>query len=155
MGTTKLPRVHQLRIAILFALFEALMPVIGIFVGSLLAASIGHYAKFIGAIVLLCTGVYTFFKTADGDVEDAGATPSASKTWLLAVVLSLDNLSVGFGLGMFHVSLALAAVVFGGISLLLTFLGLEVGRMLGHRLSISTDRLTGIILAIVAVFMVV
>jgi putative Mn2+ efflux pump MntP len=49
----------------------------------------------------------------------APATPADQPTgWLLVsgAALSIDNLAVGFALGAFHVSLALAAIVIGVIS---------------------------------------
>ena len=59
----------------------------------------------------------------------APATPAGQPTgWLLVsgAALSIDNLAVGFALGAFHVSLALAAIVIGVISISMSLIGLEL-----------------------------
>ncbi|MCL6444911.1 MAG: manganese efflux pump MntP family protein, partial [Alicyclobacillus sp.] len=115
-------RWRQLRIAILFALFEALMPILGLLIGEQLAGLIGDKAKYVGIVVLAAAGLYSFFKR-DNVEEPEVKRGFDMRTILLAVALSLDNLSVGFGLGMFHVPLGLAAIVFGAVSLCMTLIG--------------------------------
>lgn len=151
LGTMQMPRRHQLRTAILFAVFEALMPVIGLLIGESVAGNIGNKARFVGVAVLIVVGLYGLFKQADKNEE--GHLPSQNfgmSTLVLAIALSLDNLSVGFGLGMFHVPVVLAASVFGVVSLLMTLTGLEVGRFLGSRVKLSADKLSGGVLLLVA-----
>ena len=45
--------------------------------------------------------------------------------------LSIDNLAVGFALGTFHVSLALAVIVIGAMSVAMSLIGLEPGSRIG------------------------
>jgi len=151
LGTMQMPRRHQLRTAILFAVFEAVMPVIGLLLGESVAGSIGGKARFVGAAVLVAVGLYGLFKQADKKEESTGPVHGfGMNTIVLAIALSLDNLTVGFGLGMFHVPIALAATIFGSVSLVMTLLGLEVGRFLGSRVHLSADKLSGAVLLLVA-----
>ncbi|MFD1674249.1 manganese efflux pump MntP family protein [Alicyclobacillus fodiniaquatilis] len=151
LGTSQLPRRTQFRTAIIFAIFEALMPVIGMAVGESLAGAVGNKARLIGIAVLVVMGVYSLFKR-DGDVDESDKVAKAhgARIVFLAIALSLDNLTVGFGAGMFHAPLGLAALVFGLVSLGMTILGLELGRAMGKSLTISADKLTGVVLLIVA-----
>jgi manganese efflux pump family protein len=48
-----------------------------------------------------------------------------------AVALSIDNLTVGFALGTYHVGLAVAAAVIGGVSVAMSLAGLELGARIG------------------------
>lgn len=128
------------------------MPVIGIIIGESVVGGIGQKARFVGIGVLVVMGVYSLLKRS-GDGEDEAERIAKSKGFnilFLAVALSLDNLTVGFGVGMFNAPLAVAAVVFGVVSLVMTLLGLEIGRMLGKRVSVSPDKLSGVVLLIVA-----
>jgi len=150
LGTSNMPRVQQLKTALVFAVFEALMPIIGIVIGESLAGEIGNKAKWVGVFVLAGTGVYALFKKDDEENNEGSERKGTLNTMLLAVALSLDNLSVGFGLGMLEVPLAIAACIFGAVSLVMTLIGLEVGRLLGARVNVSADKLSGVVLLLVA-----
>lgn len=151
LGTSQLPRSQQFKTAIIFAVFEALMPVIGMAIGESVAGSIGDKARYVGIGVLVVMGIYSLLKKdGDEDEADKAAKAKGASILFLAVALSLDNLTVGFGVGMFDAPIAIAAIIFGIISLLLTLLGLEIGRFLGKRMSVSADKLSGVVLLIVA-----
>ena len=60
--------------------------------------------------------------------------------------LSIDNLAVGFALGTFHVSLALAAIVIGAISVSMSLAGLELGNRIGTRTGGRGELLGGLVL---------
>lgn len=184
-----MPRWQQLRTALMFAVFEATMPILGVIAGEAAAALVGAKARVAGTVVLALVGLYSLLKRDDpGAAEQAGSQPGEDplpldlprrdgastlsqgsvqgplrnrqtrrnrmNTVILAVALSLDNLTVGFGLGMFHVPLALAALVFGIVSLVMTMLGLEIGRYLGAKVTLSADKLSGVVLLLTAGVMI-
>ncbi|MCF8564960.1 manganese efflux pump MntP family protein [Alicyclobacillus tolerans] len=148
LGAANMRRWHQLRTALVFGIFEAIMPVAGMWVGQDLAGFIGDKARYIGVLVLVLAGLYSLFKAAKQDEGEHRA--QGFQTVFLAVALSLDNLTVGFGLGMLKLPLGLAALVFGTVSLVMTFVGLEIGRFLGRKVSLSADKLSGIVLLVAA-----
>ncbi|WP_249226538.1 manganese efflux pump MntP [Alicyclobacillus mengziensis] len=157
LGTSGIKRSRQLQIALLFAVFEAIMPLFGILLGNEVARLIGNHARYIGVGLLGVVGIYFFLKAADTESEEvaqAGGLPGF-KVIVLAIALSLDNLTVGFGLGMLNVPLTVAAIAFGCISLAMTYIGLEIGRFLGARISVSADKLSGIVLIAVAGMMLI
>lgn len=149
LGTEDMGRWAQLRIATLFAIFEAFMPVMGLLLGKVLANAIGSRAHFIGIVILALTGIYSLIKR---DGQGSGSN-TRTKTLFYAVILSLDNMAVGFSLGLFSVPVVTAAVVFGTVSLLLTFAGLEVGRLMRRRMKLSPDKFTGAVLLATACVM--
>ncbi|WP_082015051.1 manganese efflux pump MntP family protein [Streptacidiphilus jiangxiensis] len=65
------------------------------------------------------------------------------------IALSIDNLAVGFALGAYHLSLALAAVVIGLVSVALSLLGLELGNRLGTKTGERGELLGGLVLVAV------
>lgn len=149
LGALKMPRAQQMKTALTFAFFEALMPLLGVVIGEDVAGLVGGHAKYIGVVILAALGIYSLFKAdskSDGGDEEANRKKGLVSTILLAVALSLDNLTVGFGLGFLKIPLALSALVFGFISLIMTLIGLEIGRYLGNRFTFSTDRISGIVL---------
>jgi putative Mn2+ efflux pump MntP len=65
-----------------------------------------------------------------------------------ALLLSLDNLAVGFALGAFGAPLLAAALVFGAVSVSLALFGFEVGRRAALVVH-DTESFAGVLLIIV------
>ena len=133
----------KVRIAVVFGLFEAGMPVLGLVLGRGLADSIGQAARWVGGGVLIAFGIVGLVNAwraehghgaAGGGAGNAGgqAGPQRIGRMLLTgLVLSADNLAAGFALGAYHTGIALAAVVFGVVSVAMSLAGLELGARIG------------------------
>ncbi len=134
----------RVRVAVIFGLFEAGMPLLGLALGDGLATSLGQAARVLGGVALIVIGVVSLILARRGAVHaahaDAGADPASAgprRSWGLGRVvvsglaLSADNLAAGFALGAFHTSLPVAAAVFGGVSVAMSLAGLELGAKIG------------------------
>ncbi|ACV59231.1 manganese efflux pump MntP [Alicyclobacillus acidocaldarius] len=155
LGASGLTRRAQWRVALIFAVFEAWMPVLGIWIGREVASVLGQSAHIVGIAILALLGLYSLFKRHEEEDEmEAVQRARGLQIVLLAIALSIDNLTVGFSLGMMRAPLAFAGVVFGTVSFLLTIAGLEAGRFLASRLEhLPAERLTGLVLLAVAGWM--
>ena len=105
----------RLRVGVVFGVFETAMPIIGLLAGRSLAGTLGHGARWIGAALLIATGAYTAIQAIRTNIRpgDTQASPAEQQTWRLiitGIALSIDNLAVGFALGTYHVSFAIAAI---------------------------------------------
>ena len=138
----------RLRVGLVFGLFEAGMPLLGLVLGDSLAQDLGHAARWIGAGLLAACGGYAVLQAARGrDAPPAAADgPGLGRLLATGLALSIDNLAVGFALGAYHVSLPLAAAVFGVVSIVLSLAGLEVGARIGARAGRHGELLGGLIL---------
>lgn len=150
----------RVRIAVVFGVFEAGMPVLGVVLGQGLASSLGHVARWLGGAALIVIGVTGLVlarrgpRPAGGPAGDGAPAPPAPgppapgrptpgppapgrASWRLGRVvasglaLSADNLAAGFALGAYHTGLAVAATVFGVVSVVMSLAGLELGAALG------------------------
>jgi manganese efflux pump family protein len=150
MGVSGVRGSTRARIAVVFGLFEAGMPVLGLVLGRGAAEGIGQAARWLGGAVLIAIGVISLILArrsrasrtapAPGHPSGTGHTPGAGpegRPWRTGRVvasglaLSADNLAVGFALGVYHVGLAEAAVVFGAVSVAMSLVGLELGAKIG------------------------
>jgi manganese efflux pump family protein len=151
------------RVAVVFGVFEAGMPVAGLLLGRRLAHLLGAAAHWTGGALLIAAGAYALAQAVAarrgrrrapagrGTRDGAGASPVAlcCAGWrlvLAGLALSLDNLTVGFALGTYHVNLAVAAAVIGTVSVALSVTGLAVGSRLGRAAGRRGELLAGIIL---------
>lgn len=139
------------RVGVVFGLFETGMPIVGLLLGRGLAGSLGGATHWIGAGLLIATGSYSLIQSlrsrGQGDDDHrAVATQRIGRLLVTAAALSIDNLAVGFALGTYHVSLAVAAVIIGAVSVGLSLLGLELGHRLGARTGKNGEILGGAVL---------
>lgn len=139
------------RVGVVFGLFEAGMPVAGLLLGRGLAGALGGATRWIGAGLLIATGLYSLVQSLRSRGQDAEehqdvAGQRTGRLLVTAAALSIDNLAVGFALGAYHVSLAVAAVIIGAVSVGLSLLGLELGRRLGARTGKNGEILGGAVL---------
>jgi putative Mn2+ efflux pump MntP len=79
------------------------------------------------------------------------ASPSPHLGRLLAsgLVLSMDNLVVGFALGTYGVGVAAGAILIGSISVAMSLVGLELGGLLGRWAGRRSEQMSGVILILV------
>jgi putative Mn2+ efflux pump MntP len=138
----------RLRVGIVFGLFEAGMPLLGLLLGHGLAGTLVHAARWIGATLLIATGLYALIQAFrhHGDDTTGAAAQGLGKLLVSGLALSIDNLAVGFALGTYHVTLLTAAIVIGAVSVIMALTGLELGRLLGAKIGERGEALGGIVL---------
>jgi putative Mn2+ efflux pump MntP len=141
----------RLRVGIAFGLFEALMPVLGLLIGQSIAGSLGAKGRYVGAVLLVLTGAWTIY---DGRKPKEAGSPGSMNTRklaLTALALSLDNLVVGFALGVYKINIVLAAAVIGVVSVGMSLIGLELGSRLGARVEEWSEEIGGAVLVLVGI----
>ena len=150
----------RIRVAVVFGVFEAGMPIVGLVVGAGLASGIGHAARWIGAAVLIVIGIVTVIQAWRQPAEAARAagspgqrpqTGSLGRLIISAFALSLDNLAAGFALGTMHVDVAEGALVIGVVSVGMSLAGLELGNRIGAAAGRRGEQIGGAILVAVGV----
>jgi manganese efflux pump family protein len=144
----------RLKVGLVFGLFETGMPILGLLLGRSLASALGHAAHWIGAGLLIATGLYTLVQALRSRQVQDPAVPSAQRTGRLLVAgaaLSIDNLAVGFALGTFPVSLGVAAIIIGAVSVSLSLIGLELGNRIGSRTGEWGELIGGLVLIAVGI----
>lgn len=151
LGVLPLKRRHRLEIVAIFLAMEIVMPVIGITVGSRVATGVGQRAQAAAGVVLILVGLYTLWETRR-ETRDLTIPVRRRTVVLLAVALSLDNLVVGFGLGLLGAPVLIAAAFMGGASLVLTVIGLELGRMVGKHAGERSELFSGLVLIAAGIF---
>jgi len=148
LGALRLRWRHAAQVALAFGFWDAVAPLAGILVGQYLGQRIGSTAQYVGAIALATYGLYLLVQ--------AWRTPAPEEfdsRWALfglPLPLSLDNVVAGTSLGLVGFSPWLAPPVFGAITALMSFAGLQLGRAAAHFIRIRSDLLTGAALVVMA-----
>jgi len=156
VGLASPPVRQRLRIGLVFAAFEGGMPMIGVAGGAGIGTALGAAAGWLAIAILLGFGLYTLLGRSGGEEATIRRLPSAHGTALLLLGLSvsLDELAIGFTLGLLHAAVLLVLVLIA----LQAFAAAEVGMALGARLSErvreGAERLAGLALVALALLIV-
>lgn len=151
IGLAGVDRDVRLRIAVVFGLFEAGMPILGLLVGHGLSGSLGSRAHLIGGGLLILVGLQMGITAWREDEEAPPALAGAplGRLMVLGAGLSIDNLVIGFALGAHDAPLTLSVIVIGVVSVGLSLLGLELGSRLGGEVGQRSELLgAGVLIAV-------
>ena len=139
----------RVRVGVVFGIFEAGMPILGLALGHGLASALGHAARWVGAGLLIATGAYGLIQALRAGAAGASGPPGEQqqlgRLLVTGIALSIDNLAVGFALGTYHVSLLAAAAVIGTVSVVMSLAGLELGARIGMRAGQRGELLGGLV----------
>jgi len=141
----------RLRVGVVFGLFEAAMPILGLVIGRSTSQQLGSAGHGVGAGLLVAVGAYTIATGLRSGRDKPPSTNRSRRLLLTGLALSIDNLVVGFALGAFHVEFVLAAAVIAVISVGMSLVGLEIGGRLGSKLEHRSELIGGAVLIAVGV----
>jgi manganese efflux pump family protein len=141
----------RLRVGLVFGAFEAGMPVVGLALGAQVAGAIGSAGRWLAAAMLVGVGIYGLVGQAGGRETHGLTTADGWRLLLGGLVLSIDNLIVGFALGSTHTSILAGALVIGAVSVGLSLIGLELGARVGARAGDRGEQLAGLMLISIGV----
>jgi putative Mn2+ efflux pump MntP len=146
----------RLRVSLVFVVFEAGMPLVGVVVGAPLARAVGGVAGYLAIAVLIALGVWMLLSRGD-DEERAARLLSARGLTLLALGLSisLDELAIGFSLGLTRLPIAAVVVAIGVQALVASQLGMALGSRLAERFREGLERIAGVALILLGLGLLV
>lgn len=135
---------ERLRISLIFVIFEAGMPLIGLGLGSSLARGVGTIAGYLAAAAVIGIGTW-MLASGDDDAEEQKAVRVAATGGLamiaLGISISLDELAIGFSIGLLRLPLLAALVAIGVQALIAAQLGLSLGSKISARLRERAEQL--------------
>ncbi len=135
---------HSLEAGLYFGGFQALMPVIGYFMGDQFYDVIKGYDSWIAFILLGVLGI-NMLKGAWSKDEDADESEGESML-LLAIATSIDALAVGVSLALLQMNIFTAAVFIGATTFWFSTLGIRIGASFGGKYKSKAEILGGVIL---------
>jgi putative Mn2+ efflux pump MntP len=194
IGVTGVNARIRLQVGLVYGVFEAGMPIVGLLIGQRFATDMDKAVRWPGAILLMIVGAQGLVRSiresrrntaaakrrsgaanpgaadvgsanpgaADPGTAHPGGGPGPGVSGVLAnssphlgrllasgLVLSMDNLVVGFALGTYGVSVAAGAILIGSISVGMSLVGLELGGLLGRWAGRRSEQMSGLILILV------
>lgn len=137
-----------------FGGFQALMPLIGFFLGTLFADAIVAFDHWVAFGLLAIIGINMLKEAFDKDECEACGCDDLSfrKMFVMAIATSIDALAVGISLAMAgNVNIVMAVVLIGVITFAMCAVGVKIGNVFGSRFEKKAQIAGGCILIILGI----
>jgi len=139
-----------------FGGFQALMPLIGFFLGTLFAKAIEAFDHWVAFGLLSIIGINmlkeAFEKEKENSCEVEGNDLAFKTMFVMAVATSIDALAVGISLAMAgNVNIVTAVLLIGVITFAMSAIGVQIGNVFGSRFEKKAQAAGGVILILLGV----
>lgn len=144
------PRFREaFRTGIIFGVIETITPLIGWGMGLAASSYIMAWDHWIAFTLLFVLGTRMIIGSLKKNTAEAPQAAQHHSFWLLviaAIGTSLDAMAIGVGLAFLEVNILHTALAIGLATMLMTTIGMLIGRFLGPLLGKRAEMLGGIIL---------
>ena len=138
---------HAFRLALFFGGFQAVMPIIGFLAGLTVKQYIADYDHWIAFGLLTAVGGKMIYESSKIKPARQNSEPMNLLVLLaLSVATSIDALAVGITLSLLRISIAMAAIIIGLVTFVLSYIGVFIGKNVGHFFENKIEALGGLIL---------
>lgn len=140
-----------LLVGFMFGIFQAVMPLIGYYVGSglrKLIFAIDHYIVFIFLVVI---GVNMIYESICGREEYSDSDINVKSLIVPAIATSIDAFSVGIMFAFTKINLLLSVLTIGLVAFVLSTVGVYIGSSFGKRFERKAKLFGGLILIILGI----
>ena len=145
----------QMTCGLWFGGFQALMPLIGFFLGAMFADAIKSFDHWIAFGLLALIGANMLKEALEKECdccEEHNADMSVKTMFVMAVATSIDALAVGISLAMAgDVNIWAAIALIGVTTCVLSALGVKIGNIFGSRYEKKAEFAGGVILILLGV----
>ena len=132
-----------------FGFFQALMPVVGYFLGAQFQEYIEAYDHWIAFGLLVLIGANMIREALLGKDEETSASMDFKTMLLLAIATSIDALAVGVSLACVQMRLWSSVLIIGATTFLFSVVGVKIGNVFGSKFEKSAQVVGGIILILI------
>ncbi len=144
---------HAFKVALLFGLFQAIMPAFGYLLGISVDEYIENVDHWVALGLLSFIGI-RMMRESTRITDDCAPPPGISNTrtlLVLALATSVDALAAGVSLAIQHAAIFTCAVTIGGITAAMCFIGVMIGHRVGCMFQRRAEFLGGIMLILIGV----
>ena len=131
-----------------FGFFQALMPLIGFYAGTLFADLITNLDHWVAFILLGFIGVKMIRDSLSGEKTSGADYSGFVRMLALALATSIDALAVGITFAFFKINIFTAITITGLTTFGISLGGMIIGRRFGAKLSSGAEFTGGLILLI-------
>ena len=138
-------------VGLYFGIFQAIMPIIGFFLGTTFESLVTKIDHWIAFVLLVFIGANMLKEAFSSECEGCNDSVNFKTMIILAIATSIDALAIGITFGFLNVNLPLAIAVIGSITFVLCIIGVKIGNKFGNKYQDKAEIAGGIILILMGV----
>ena len=132
-----------------FGGFQALMPLIGFFLGSVFSEIITKYDHWVAFILLAIIGGNMIKESLEKEADSCDASMTMKSMFLLAIATSIDALAVGVTFAFLDVNIVPAVCFIGIVTFVFSAFGVKIGSIFGTKYKSKAELFGGIVLVLI------
>ena len=150
LGMSGLTKPDRIRVTMLFTFFEMGMPIAGIVLGAIAGTVAGKAADYLAIAILIALGIFMLWPRRSDNPARVGllARTRGLAAIGLGISISLDELAIGFTVGLLRFPVVLVITLIGIQTLIVTQAGLRLGSSLGGAVRERAEQVAGVVLAV-------
>lgn len=138
-------------IGLYFGIFQALMPVLGYFLGTTFEQFITSIDHWIALVLLSAIGINMVKEAFDKESEECNEDVDVKTMLVLAVATSIDALAVGITFACLRINIILPIISIGIITFSLSIVGVRIGNKFGDKYKSKSELAGGILLILLGI----
>ncbi len=142
---------HAAAAGIWFGGAQALMPLIGYFLGSRFSGAVNKYSHVIAFALLLFIGADMVKEAFSKDEDSTDASMSPLNMLLLAIATSIDALAVGVTFAFLETAIIPAVCFIGAVTFVFSAAGVKIGSVFGDKYKAKAELFGGAVLILLGV----
>lgn len=148
LSLRKIKAKHMCIAGLWFGGFQALMPLVGYFLGSFFSEMIEQYDHWVAFILLAIIGG-NMIKESFGKDENVDSAMDFKSMLLLAIATSIDALAVGVTFAFLQVQIVPAVSFIGVVTFIFSAVGIKIGSLFGTKYRSKAELFGGIVLVLI------
>lgn len=149
LSVKKIEFKHFLSVGLWFGGFQAMMPLLGYFLGSAFAKYVQSIDHWVAFILLAIIGGNMIKEGRSHDENEQNSSFSIATMFLLAVATSIDALAVGVTFAFLEVNIAVSISIIGLTTFVFSVAGLKIGNIFGSKYTSISEIIGGTVLILI------
>ena len=133
-------------VGLYFGFFQALMPLIGYFLGATFESIVTKVDHWIAFILLGIIGINMIKEAFGNDEENQNDKVDFKTMIMLAIATSIDALAVGITFAFFKVNMVIATIMIGIVTFAICVIVVKIGNKFGDKYERKAEVVGGLIL---------
>ena len=139
-----------LKVGVIFAIFQGLMPVFGFLLGQTFKEIISSVDHWLAFILLGIIGV-NMIREAFTKNEEINDKLDFKNLSILGIATSIDALIIGITFAIMNVNILIASLIIFIVTFIMSIIGLKIGNIFGCKFEKKAEFLGGVILILIGI----
>lgn len=138
-------------IGLYFGIFQAVMPVIGYFLGTTFEKFITNVDHWVAFILLVGIGINMVKEAFDKESENRNDNVDVKTMLVLSIATSIDALAIGITFACLKIHIVMPVITIGLITFIISIIGVKIGNRFGDKYEKKAEIMGGVILILLGI----